>query len=91
MSHTANPEFNYPTDYPEWWDWWVKTQAKTHARYFETLIRHCTKEGKNPIYFCRYEDLVKDKQTELTGIMKFLLDVDDLTGTNCERRIEQIS
>ena len=23
--------------------------------------------------------------------MKFLLDVDDLSGTNCERRIEEIS
>ena len=25
------------------------------------------------------------------GIMKFLLDVDDLSGTNCERRINEIS
>jgi len=25
MSHSANPEFDYATDYPEWWAWWVKT------------------------------------------------------------------
>ena len=30
MSHTANPEFDYPTDYPDWWNWWVRTQAITH-------------------------------------------------------------
>ena len=91
MSHSANPEFDYATDYPEWWAWWVKTQAITHAKYFEILLRHCTKEGKNPIYICRYEDLVSDSKKELDGIMKFLLDVDDLSGTNCERRIDQLS
>ena len=91
MSHSANPEFDYATDYPEWWAWWVKTQAVTHAKYFEILLRHCTQEGKNPIYICRYEDLVTDSKKELDGIMKFLLDVDDLSGTNCERRIDQLS
>ena len=91
MSHSANPEFDYATDYPEWWAWWVKTQALTHAKYFEILLRHCTREGKNPIYICRYEDLVTDSKKELEGIMRFLLDIDDLSGTNCERRIEQLS
>jgi hypothetical protein len=41
MSHTAQPEFDYSKDFPEWWDWWVKDQAKAHARYFETMLRHC--------------------------------------------------
>lgn len=91
MSHTATPEFDYAKDFPEWWSWWVKSQAEAHAKYFEVMLRHCTKEARNPIYIVRYEDLVNDSKTELTGIMKFLLDVDDLTGTNCERRIEQIA
>lgn len=55
------------------------------------MLRHCNKEGRNPIYICRYEDLVKDSKSELDGIMKFLLDVEDLSGTNCERRIDQLS
>lgn len=91
MSHSASPEYDYSTEYPEWWAWWVKTQAATHARYFEVMLRHCNQEGKNPIYICRYEDLVNDSKTELIEIMKFLLDLDDLTGTNCERRINEIS
>jgi len=51
------------------------------------MIRHCTTEGKNPIYICRFEDLVKNSAEELEGVMKFLLDVDTLEGTNCARRL----
>lgn len=38
----------------------------------------------------RYEDLCTNPTEELTGMMKFLLDLDDLSGTNMERRINQI-
>jgi len=27
MSHSAQPEFDYHKDFPEWWDWWVKYNA----------------------------------------------------------------
>jgi hypothetical protein len=87
LSHTAEPEFNYATDFPEWWDWWVKDQAEKHANYFNTMIDACTTGGKNPVYICRFEDLLANKQEELTGVMKFLLGMEDLTGTNAERRI----
>lgn len=80
-------EFDYPTHYPYWWDFWVKKFARIQARYFEALIRHTTKEGKNPIYIVRYEDLCTHPTEELTGMMKFLLDMDDISGTNVERRI----
>lgn len=88
MSHSAQPEFDYSKDYPEWWDWWVKDQSKAHARYFETMLRHCNKDRLNPIYVVRYEDLVSNPKPELEGIMKFLLDLDSLEGTNAQRRIE---
>lgn len=39
----------------------------------------------------RYEDLVTNPKEELTGIMKFVLDLDDLAGTNAERRIEAVT
>jgi len=87
MSHSVQPEWKYHVDYPKWWDWWVRVQADMHAKYFETMIRHCTSEGKNPIYICRFEDLVKNSAEELEGIMKFLLDMDTLEGTNCARRL----
>jgi hypothetical protein len=89
LSHTAVPEFDYATDYPEWWDWWIKECADTHAKYFNTMIDHCVKENKNPIYIVRYEDLMSNREAELTGVMKFLLEMDDLSGTNVERRIKE--
>lgn len=91
MSHSEQPEFKYHKDFPVWWDWWVKTQAECHARYFKTMIDDCTKNGKNPIYIVRYEDLVNDSKAEMEGVMKFLLDVDTLEGTNCMRRLEQMA
>jgi hypothetical protein len=87
MSHSAQPEWNYAKDYPKWWDWFIRNAIDNHLRYFETMIRHCTSEGKNPIYICRFEDLIKNSKEEMEGVMKFLLDVDSLEGTNCMRRL----
>jgi hypothetical protein len=53
-------------------------------------VRHCTVEGLNPIYIVRYEDLCLEPAEELEGMMKFLLDLDSLEGTNAARRIEQL-
>ena len=38
----------------------------------------------------RYEDLVMSPKETVMGLFAFLLDVDDLTGTNAERRIDQV-
>jgi hypothetical protein len=54
------------------------------------MLRHCNKDGANPIYVTRYEDLVSNPRQELEGIYKFLLDLDDLKGTNAERRLDDI-
>lgn len=43
-----------------------------------------------PTLFVRFEDLVMDPEPELRSLMKFLLGVDDLTGTNAERRINEV-
>jgi hypothetical protein len=90
MSHSGQPDYKYHEDYPEWWDWWVTFCTESHARFFETTLRQCNKEGQNPIYITRYEDLVNNPRKELEGIFKFLLDVDSIEGTNAERRLDQI-
>ena len=43
-----------------------------------------------PTYFVRFEDLVANPEPELNNVMKFLLGVSDLTGTNAERRIGEV-
>jgi len=54
------------------------------------MFKHCNEQKKNPIYVVRYEDLLANKKSELEGVMKFLLGVESLEGTNAERRIEEI-
>lgn len=53
----------------------------------ETLLADCVEHKKNPIYFVRYEDLLANPQDELAGVMKYLLDVSDLSGTVAEKKI----
>ena len=57
-------------------------------RFFEILIRECYVEKKQPLYIVRYEDLVLEPKKTLMGLMSFLFEVKDLTGTNAERRID---
>ena len=49
--------------------------------------------GENPtapLYVSRYEDMYLNPEAELEGIMKFILDLEDLEGTNVERRIKEV-
>jgi hypothetical protein len=48
-------------------------------------------EGQSPIHFLRYEDLVADPVSELEGLFKFLLEMDDIEGTNIQRRIKAVT
>ena len=90
VSHGNKPDFDFLVDYPEWWNWFVKRQAFMMQKYFEILIRQGTTEAKNPMYIVRYEDIVTNPKETLMGLMSFLLEVKDLTGTNMERRIDQL-
>ena len=90
ISHGNKPEYDFSVDYPEWWNWFVKRQAFQMQKFFEILIRQGTSEAKNPMYIVRYEDLVTHPKDTLMGLMSFLLEVKDLTGTNMERRIDQV-
>ena len=56
--------------------------------YFEILRRDCVEKRINPLYIVRYEDLVLKPKETLMGLFTFLLGVQDLTGTNAERRID---
>ena len=90
ISHGNKPEYDFSVDYPEWWNWFVKRQAFQMQKFFEILIRQGTTEAKNPMYIVRYEDLVTHPKETLMGLMSFLLEVKDLTGSNMERRIDQV-
>lgn len=46
------------------------------------LLKHFVEEKRNPVYIVRYEDMLTNKQEELEGLMKYLLDLESLEGTN---------
>lgn len=54
------------------------------------MIKDCVQDKKNPIYFLRFEDLVADPKKTLSGLFAFLLDLDDISGTNIETRIDEV-
>jgi len=47
--------------------------------------------GKYPIHIVRFEDFILDKKTTLENLMKFCLAMDDISGTNAMRRVEEIA
>jgi hypothetical protein len=82
LSHSAKIDFPYDKDYPEWWDKQITSAAEKHADYFKILMRDLVSNKDNPGHFCRYEDLHLDPVNELESLFKFLLNMNDLTGTN---------
>ena len=90
LSHGNKPEYDFALDYPEWWAWYVKKQASYMQRFFEILLRNCYNEAKQPLYIVRYEDLVQNTKETLMGLMSFILEKKNLSGTNVERRIDEI-
>jgi hypothetical protein len=86
-SHSATMPFEYHEESPEQWDKIVKFISDFHSKYFDVTLNDTLKNEKNPIYFMRFEDLLADKQKEIEGVFKFILDLDDLEGTNAQRRI----
>jgi len=90
MCHSEQPEFSYSKNFPVWWDWWVRFNADTHAKYFKTLLKECA-ESKVPIHIVRYEDLVTDAKKEMEAVMKFMLDLEDIADTNCMRRLGEMA
>ena len=59
LSHGNKTEYQFHTDYPEYWEWFVKRQSDQMHKFFATLIEQCKRKG-HPLYIVRYEDLVRD-------------------------------
>lgn len=43
-----------------------------------------------PIIFIRFEDLVKDPEPELNNLMRFFTHLDNIEGTNAQRRVKEV-
>ena len=65
-----------------------KTYDEVSSLRLQSIAETLNKRAKNLIYIVRYEDLCTNPNLEQAGMMKFVLDVDDLSGTNMERRLK---
>ena len=90
MSHGNKPEYEFNEEFPEWWAWWVKRQTVVMRDFFNIIRNDCYAQDKCPLYIVRYEDLVLKPKETLMGLFAYLLGVKDLTGTNTERRIDEV-
>ena len=90
MSHSATLPFEIHEEDPEWWNEYITTISNKHSEYFKILLGDSIEKEKSPIFFTRFEDLLSQPEKELTGLFKYLLDMDNLSGTNIERRIKMV-
>lgn len=90
MNHSTKPKFNFHEEYAEWWNDWVRLNAESMKRFFNMIFEE-VRTKKYDVHFCRYEDLVNKKQEELEGIMKFLMEIEDIEGTNCQQRCKEVA
>ena len=93
MNHSVKPDWDFANDYPAWWDWWVRHQVDCMKKYFDVVFKHSIDEMEhhNPIYIVRYEDMVKDSVPSTSGILQYLLEMEDISGTNAERRVNHFA
>jgi len=90
QNHAIKPEFDVDKKYPEEWDFFIRQTIPCYKRWFEMVTADCKAEGMVPHYFVRYEDICCNPKETYEEIFKFLLGVDDLKGTNVERRILEV-
>ena len=51
---------------------------------------HDARKRTVPTIFVRYEDLCNTPDVEYTNIMKYIVGLDDISGTNAERRVKEV-
>ena len=88
-NHAQKCEFELEKDYPKFFDWYISEVGDEYRRFYDYHL-DLAKQRRIPILFLRFEDMLMDPEPQLRDIMRFLLGIDDLTGTNAERRVKEV-
>jgi len=54
------------------------------------VVLHDARKRDVPTIFVRYEDLCNEPEVQLKNIMKYITGLNDLAGTNAERRVHEV-
>ena len=88
-NHSTKCDYDIEKVYPNYWNEWVEDITEIYGKWFDVYLRDM-KKREVPILFVRFEDLLMDPEPELRNIMRFILGMKDITGTNAERRIKEV-
>jgi len=88
-NHNSKAPFDYEVAYPNYWDWWIHDITPLFKKWANVIMADA-KLRKVPCLFLRFEDLVQDPETQLMHVMRFLVGQNDLSGTNAERRVQEV-
>ena len=88
-SHTSKAPYDVAADYPQLFDWWIRNQVPKMAKHYKLYMDEA-RQKKIPYLFVRFEDLVDDPKPQLELIMRYLLQMETLEGTNAQRRVDQV-
>ena len=89
MNHSTKAPYRVDKDYPQLFDWWVKNQVPKMVKHYGQYMQEA-RQRKMPYHFVRFEDLVADPRPHYEDIMKYLLQLESLEGTNAMRRIQEV-
>jgi hypothetical protein len=81
-SHSATFPFENHEEAPDQWDKYLRGMSQMHKQYWDVVLNRDLKNNKCPTYFMRFEDLLANKREQIEELFKFILDLDDLEGTN---------
>jgi len=84
MSH--NKDVNEDITQFEEWKLHIKQEVNIWRKWHDYWVEKARKK-EVPVFFFRFEDLIRDPQTVLNDIFAFTLGTPDIKGTNIERRI----
>ena len=89
MTHSHALDIDLPVKHPEYFWGLCKVLLKSYVAFQDEIIK-LAKEQTVPLYFFKFEELIKTPKESLENVFKFLYDVEDITGTVIEKRIQDV-
>ena len=89
MTHTRSMLNDFPNEFPEEWDWFVKEHIKVFNGFYDFWMEQ-SKSGNHPVHFIRFEDILTHQKDVTLGAFEFSLGKESLKGKYLEKRIDNL-
>lgn len=89
MTHSKSIVNDLPKEDPEFFDAFFREALAEIKDYMEDMMQEI-KSRNVPCVFLKFEELRNEPRESLREVFSFLLDIDDITGTVIEKRIDDV-